>query len=309
MSFFDLPARKHLVHKPVEYRNLSAKTKERIPDFENTDWIWQIKYDGCHGIVIVRSGDAQMFSREGNRVLSCDHITEQMKSLPEGAYFGEVYNGDMQFPQISGLYRKQSSGVETSRLEYKLFDYVPYREFMCGVDNVCYEARWARLLNIYNNHIGPLKNIAPAYSFTYTPDNHKTAEQGLAQLRSFGHVYGTDGYIAKRKGGDWTAGDGKQGQQIKVKDHISVDLPCVGVVEGEGKFKGMVGALEVVWNGKRTTVSGGKLTTLERETMWYEKSLIVTRFVEVHALGLTPDGNLREPRFQRIRYDKTEPSV
>lgn len=315
MSFLDLPARKHLVHKPCEWRNLSESTKELLGDFESSDWIWQVKYDGCHGIVVVHAGDAHMFSREGNRTLSCDHITRQMKTLPEGAYFGEVYNGDMQFPEISGLFRKQSSGVETSRLEYKLFDYVPYREFMCGVDNVCYEARWQRLLQIYENHVGPLKNIAPAYSFTYTPENHERAEQGLKQLRSFGHHYGTDGYVAKRKGGDWTAGDGKKGQQIKVKDHMSVDLLCLGLVEGKGKFAGMTGALVVEWQGKPVQVSGGRLTTKERELQWEysypprHPCSMIGKIVEVHALGLTPDGQLREPRFQRIRHDKTEPSV
>jgi DNA ligase-1 len=317
MSFFDLPARRHLVHKPVEFRNLCAEAKKRIESVCTDKWLWQIKYDGCMGIVLKRGDSAQMYSREGNNVLSCAHILQELidKDYPDGAYFGEVWSAGMEFKDISGMYRRQYSDDRSkSQLVYKLFDYVPMREFMCGVDNVCYGARWMRLSNAHSvrNHTGDNK-VQLAHTFVYSDAALEESDNGIKQLREWGHVFGTDGYVAKAYGGDWTAGDGKKGQTIKVKDHISVDLRCRGVVEGEGKFTGMVGALLVEWRGQVVTVSGGKLTNDERRKYFNPQDLyalggIRGQIVEVHALGLTPDGQLREPRFQRIRHDKTEPS-
>ncbi|MNP12465.1 hypothetical protein D3C76_1046960 [compost metagenome] len=157
------------------------------------------------------------------------------------------------------------------------------------------------------NHDGKNK-VQLANTFVYSESAFESCEAGLKQLRGMGHVFGTDGYVAKAYGGDWTAGDGKKGQTIKVKDHISVDLKCVDLVEGEGKFEFMVGAVLVDWKGTTVPVGGGKLTNKERAEYWNDPGLIVDSIVEVHALGLTPDGQLREPRFIQIRHDKTEPS-
>lgn len=318
MSFFDLPARKHLVHKPVEFRNLCAEAKQRIQSVCNDRWLWQIKYDGCHGIILKRGDYAQMYSREGNTVLSCAHILKEMvdKDYPDGAYFGEVWHMGMQFKDISGMFRRQYSDDRSKELVYKLFDYVDFREFMCGTSPVCYGARWMELSRQHGmrNHDGKNK-VQLANTFVYSESAFESCEAGLKQLRELGHVFGTDGYVAKAYGGDWTAGDGKKGQTIKVKDHISVDLRCIGVVEGEGKFQGMVGALVVEWQGADVTVSGGRLTNDERIKFWklaerddLPADGIIDKIVEVHALGLTPDGQLREPRYQQIRHDKTEPS-
>lgn len=314
MSSFELPKRRHLVHKPVEFRNLSKKVAAIRSSVTSKDWVWQRKYDGCHGIVVVQGGVARMFSREGNEVLSQDHILGEMRWFPDGAYFGEVWSPWLQFPQISGLFRKQQSSDETVGLRYVLFDYVPLDCWECGVDNMAYADRWNRLCRNFHRSVGEEEHseLRLADTFLYSEERLQQDEDRISAIRSFGHVYGLDGYVAKHIRGDWTAGDGKRGQQIKVKDHISVDLRCVGIVEGEGKFKGMVGALEVMWNGQRTTVSGGRLTNDERVKYFHQHSAfspLVGKIIEVHALGLTPDGNLREPRFQRVREDKTEESV
>ena len=116
--------------------------------------------------------------------------------------------------------------------------------------------------------------------------------------------------MAKQSGAGWDAGVDNSGRTIKLKDKISVDLLCVGVTEGKGKFAGMVGSLTVLWGGKREEVNGGKLTTKERQEYFSPEgsAAIVGKIVEVHALGITPDGKLREPVFQHVRHDKTEPS-
>lgn len=306
MSSYELPSRKILVHKPVEFRNLCAEAKTRIVSVSNSEWLWQMKYDGCHAIVVVHDGGVQIFSREGNECLAGDHLRKEFRDrgYPNGAYFGEFWHMGLPFKDISGIFRRQYSDGRSAECVLKLFDYVELDEFGAGYSPVCYGARWDRLQRIVNKATPDgMSKIQCAYTFVYSDEGYQRAEDCTYQMRQLGHVYGLDGYVAKRYGGDWTAGNGAKGQTIKVKDHISVDLRCVAVEEGKGKFEGMIGSLLVEWKGAIVPVSGGRLTNDERREID-----ICGKIVEVHALGLTPDGQLREPRFQRIRYDKTEPS-
>ncbi len=310
MSMFELPKRKTLVHKPVEFRNLCAEAKKRIQSVANDEWIWETKYDGVHGILVVTPESSHLYSREGNEAVSCPHIIEASRELVPGVYFGEVWSPYMTFPDISGAFRRQYASAESAQLNYVAFDMVTLDEFQIGVSNDSFQVRRDHLWASFNAATGdkvetPLRT---AYSFTYSDTELDRINQHISGMRAT-TVYGTDGFIAKRKGGDWTAGAGAKGQTIKVKDHISVDLRCVGLVEGVGKFSRMVGALLVEFKGQTMPVGGGKLTDKERLAYFTDPAYhIVGKIVEVHALGLTPDGQLREPRFQRIRDDKLEPS-
>jgi DNA ligase-1 len=307
---FELPKRKTLVHKPVEFRNLCAEAKKRIASVCNEDWLWEIKYDGVHGILVVTPESSHLYSREGNECISCPHIIEASRKLKPAVYFGEVWSMFMEFPEISGAFRRQYASEESAKLRYKVFDMVSLDEFQIGVSNDSFELRrenlWASTGAARGDDINfPIQQVA---GFTYSDEALGQTNSHIEDMRR-SSVFGTDGFIAKRKGGDWTAGNGAKGQTIKVKDHISVDLRCVGFVEGLGKFAGMVGALLVTFKGQTVPVGGGKLTDKERLAYFTDPAYhIVGKIVEVHALGLTPDGQLREPRFQRIRDDKLEPS-
>lgn len=300
-----LPVRKHLVHKPVEVRNLSKKAQEGLDIFTN-EWMHQIKYDGCHGIVIVaENGDVEMVSREGNVVKSCDHILKEFRHWMPGVYFGEVWHHDKEFSEISGLFRKQATTEKTEALRYVLFDFVTLDAFHDGEWRVRFVDRWDMLCNRYRHFIQDGYHVN--FAFTCTGDRRVDAEDFVRQVQE-GDKYETDGFVAKRCDGYWIAGAGSGGEQIKDKDHVSVDLRCVGLEMGQGKFDGMVGALLCEYKGEVITVGGGKLTTAERLATWQDKSLLVGQIVEVHGLKGSTYGVLREPRFQRIRKDKTEPS-
>jgi DNA ligase-1 len=91
---------------------------------------------------------------------------------------------------------------------------------------------------------------------------------------------------------------------MKIKEEVSKDLAVVGMVEGEGKYQGTLGALIVQSrDGTKHQVSG--MTDDQRERWWNSKELIIGQVVEVKAMKELPDGQLREPRFKCIRHDKT----
>lgn len=300
-----LPDRRYLTHKPQELRNLSASVASGI-DLTDPKWVFQTKHDGCHIIILVGVNVVRIFSREGKECTSMPHIAEHFRvnSLPNMAYFGEVWHSNMEFKDISGAFRRKAPQYE---LEAWLFDAVTLQEFRAGEANRPYAMRIKALAHVLNAEAG----VYPVL----TKSSVELLQQHVDAYRKLDLKFALDGFMAKDSNGFWKAGVDREGAQLKLKDVMSVDLECVGLIEGEGKFKGMVGALEVLWKGERVTVSGGKLTNDERVGYWAAENpkevgwgRLIGRIVEVHALGTTPDGKLREPRFQRVRDDKTEPS-
>jgi len=89
---------------------------------------------------------------------------------------------------------------------------------------------------------------------------------------------------------------GENGERLKVKDKITLDLIVLDVVEGKGRNKGRTGAL-VTSKGK---VSG--MTDDQREEFWNRD--IIGKMIEAECMELTEAGKMRHARFIRVREDK-----
>lgn len=307
-SEYGLPKRSHLVHKPIEPRNLSAKLRN-VDYSDDVHWLWQLKYDGCNMMVVVCEGKGTAFSRTGEVVKSCQHIVEALEALPHThiVWFGEAYSRDLPHSEINGMFRKQSP---QPALGFVIFDSVPLSCFEHGSCDIGYQSR----LTWTEEQVMRYKPSHCSVAHTFAPSRIESTESLINHMRDTCELpFELDGYVAKRKGGLWIAGAGKGGEQIKVKDHLSLDLRCVGLVEGKGKFSGMVGAVQVEYNGQVLEVGGGKLTDEERREYWKLRDTIgfglIGKIVEVHALASSTHGKLREPRFIRVRHDKQEPDA
>jgi hypothetical protein len=88
--------------------------------------------------------------------------------------------------------------------------------------------------------------------------------------------------------------------------------------EGTGKYKGMLGALEVVPEAcvkdERTGEHFGPTTFVSgmdddcRRAWWEQRNMkqlgIINKWIEVSYRKINPSGRLVEPRFVRVRTDK-----
>lgn len=83
----------------------------------------------------------------------------------------------------------------------------------------------------------------------------------------------------------------------KVKNTETYDVVVTGVIEGEGKYVGMLGAFVTAMGNV-----GTGLTDDQRRKFWNNPPILQT--IEVECMELTPDGKLRHPRFKRERFDK-----
>lgn len=96
----------------------------------------------------------------------------------------------------------------------------------------------------------------------------------------------------------------RQGDKwLKVKPSETHDVVVTDVLEGTGKYEGMMGKL-VTPLGK----VGTGFSDIERSVLWDMKEImpdsIIGKTIEVECMSLTKNGKFRHARFKRVRWDK-----
>lgn len=290
--------------KAVEFDKLSSATKKKFKSAQglrDAGWWVQRKYDGCFGMAVIRpGGQSQMLSRAGeDYTVSCQHILqalercalEQSPSPDPFVVIGEVWKLGMQFKDISGRFRQQREAA--TELVFACHDLLPE-------DLETHQAYARRFENLED--LLAYSEVRDPLFATDTDRFHRTPGPGVEeQARALVAMGGYDGLILKDPNAPYTIGLAKEGQIVKVKPTFSLDLRVTDVFVEKGERTGRdVFSIEVEYKGVRSRVGSG---------MPHEASGVPGRgqIVEVEAMGLTPDGKLREPRFKGIRYDKEQP--
>lgn len=298
----------YIVHKPVALKDVQAKFKRgvnSVSDLANTH-ILQRKYDGVSGVIVVAPNEQKSLTRVGTQIKTLHHIERFLSNrfnakLSKGEGFvvlGEVWKPKTSQHTINGLTMRTEASPE---LQLMAFDMIPLVDFQRGECAIPFSERFTKLAGLLG--IGEQSDPVQLAA-TYNPGTYGDPQEFAAKLVAEG---GYDGAILRDPAGLWHVGGGSSGEIIKVKDAatISVDLRVIGTTKGAGKYAGLVGGLVCRYkDGKKVTVSG--MTDAQRKE-WAEKpDLIVGQIVEVHALGETNTGLLREPRMKGIRHDKAE---
>lgn len=303
---FKLPVRSEIVHKAIEPRNLSATAAEAVGQRLGDDW--EVKYDGCNGVLIKADGEVYGFSRQGLPIAGAMNIQlSGMKAVAADNFvlMVEGWSPDLIFSDINGAFRRGYGPDEDGVLKAVVFDMVPLEDFIAGRSYRTFDQRRHDLINMVM--------ILEAYGFgqyfekSFLAKTKDECIEYVEQRRALGAIFPIDGFMRKAHKGHWIAGSGSGGEVIKDKEVLSVDLKVIDLIEGQGKFKGMLGAFLCEYKGKPQKVQGGKITTKRRKELWVDfmsKEGGVGSIIEVHALGESTNGLLREPRMHRCRPDK-----
>ena len=95
----------------------------------------------------------------------------------------------------------------------------------------------------------------------------------------------------------------QQGEvRLKVKPKQSYDVPVTGIIAGKGKHAGRMGALITPMGNVGTGFSDAQRK--EFAALFADGPGDFQHIIEVEAMGLTPAGKFRHPRFVRVRWDK-----
>lgn len=260
----------------------------------------QQKLDGMFAYLVNDNGDCSAITRNGSK------FTPEFAEL----LFGE-YKEDCKDQVIIGeiivlkegniLDRKTGNGILNSILqsgeipknyEYQLiaWDHLTVSEFKSGVSEYPYCTRLENLEWVYP-HIVEMYYV-------------KTVEQAYGVYRKF-LEQGHEGAVMKTKHFKWKNGTSKD--QVKLKLKFQVDLKVVGIIEGTGKYEGMMGSVSVESSDGKLKVDVGSGWNDEQRKNGIEVGSIIT--VEANDI-ITNRSNdtysLFLPIFIEERFDKTE---
>lgn len=255
------------------------------------------KLDGVRVLARVdyNAGTTQFFSRNGKPFPAIEHLGKDLLDLglpddPGTVWFfdGEAITSD--FYDAVGAVRRKSEKAD--KAEFQVFDLITEQEFLKGSLGRNYETRRYTLEELIPvDSEGPIKRVEAAVAY-----NEDDIQWQYAEWRS----QGFEGAIVKPLGGFWVPK--RSHGWMKMKAQETLDLRVVDVLEGEGKYAGMLGAIVVDNDGTEVRVGSG-LSDEQRRDLWEARNL-VGRLIEVEYHEKTPDGSLRHPRFVRFRDDK-----
>ena len=270
----------------------------------------QLKYDGVR-IAITWDGIRLLFRTRNGKII---HLPDTQRVLdysqvPPFMLDTEVTleNGTTEDrPKVAGLINSARcrGKIDESQLRFFVFDGMSYGIFKAKIIEGAYtysaRLKYVRriLSDLQPTGSGPLE-LATTETVYDVAATQELFEQVLSEgqegliLKPFDHLY------TFKRSVDW----------IKMKATDSVELVCVGVNEGEGKYQGMIGALRCEGRVKGLVVSVRVGTGLSDHDRELPPSEYIGKQIEVDYNSVIQNSasgkhSLFLPRFVGIRHDK-----
>lgn len=280
------------VQKALHYNE--AKTKK---NFELGTYAIMEKLDGWFIFADCIGGKwGNLKSRAEREIPSIAYLNEKIaKALPSDRNVRVIFEAtipNMQFHELNGVLNRKYEDAENVVLN--LHDVVWLDE-----PEIPFTARW-RDIDIFFMYLTEFlgKQVQQVPILAVTSDEETIYKHFTAILDN-----GGEGIILKNCNSGYFFGK-RNAHLMKVKEEVTKDLAAVGMVEGEGKYAGTLGALIVQSrDGTKHQVSG--MTDAQRDEWWSSTRSIIGKVVEIKAMKELPDGSLREARFKCVRFDKT----
>lgn len=291
---------------------------------ESDGAVSQIKMDGRYCNAIIRSGDVDLESRQGEAtLLEGAKFVEELKTLSDQVLNGELtmdgisrYESNGIIASLVSIGKKKQLGEDISKemakikakhmgyqealdkIVFTVWDRITVDEYFDFKSSTAYKHRLSFLESML--HVVNLSQVRMVVSKNvHTIDEamkhfHEALEQGL------------EGTILKNINGTWR--DGKPNWQVKFKLEMDVDLKIVGFNYGSGKNEKVISSLNAESScGKVFTRPTGINEKMMQHITDNQDKLLGT-IVEVKCCGLSQDssGNyaLLHPVFKSLRDDK-----
>jgi DNA ligase-1 len=266
----------------------------------------QLKYDGVRLIVLVKEGRVKFRTRNGKEVElprlgnivtrnfnSSNFVLDTEVTLVSGKVEDRT--------TVSGMINSAMHGgvVDEGLLKLNVFDGMSIDEWEfleCGWK---YTSRLKLISSVAAAIDNPQIELAQTIVCKDTSEVSALYESKIAEgyeglvLKQADHLY------TFKRTKDWA----------KLKETKSVELECVGVIEGKGKYEGMIGALQCRGRAEGELVNvkvGTGLSDLERSLDYscFESETIEVEYNSVIKDTATGSLSLFLPRFISIRCDK-----
>ena len=276
------------------------------------------KLDGIRRILVKENGNISCYSRSGHLDEGLVDIFEEAKYLPDNF----VYDGELlaigSFTDCIAQ-RQATNSIANSKgirkgLTFNVFDMIPVDEFFAGKSKERAQLRklrlgatlkdesiqllddnWAKLIaafGIYEDlhFIRPV----PILGFVRSLEEAEPIVNAIWSRGGEGIMLNTTSGLYEIK---------RSKELLKVKHTEEHVLPIIDMIEGTGKYEGMLGALVVVYKGNRLGVGSG-FTDQQRQYIWDNYSAYIGAQVEIETFGESTNAlgtvSLNCPIFKRF---------
>jgi len=291
-----------VIKKDRKYEFASDEDRMEVERFLNEcngEFYINPKLDGvrCIAEIDVRNRKVKLWSRNGKlyelpfleqRIL--DAINMEKVNDDEIMLDGEITVGIGDFQTMMQLARRKTLKPH----QYRIIESVKYNVFDVVIPDVALKDRIKILKEVVkqNDHVKLVEYVEGIANMDFI----------LEQFVKYKEL-GYEGIMLKDKNAKYERK--RTNAWCKVKDVLTIDVEVIDVVEGTGKYKGMVGALVCKDENGTVFYVGSGLSDSQRKEWWLNKNKIIGKVIEVKVQEFTKDGKPRFPTFLRIRPDKS----
>ena len=291
-------------NKLVQFvKNLEDLRPSQI-DFENSLYQMSEKIDGVFCLALKLNGVVAIFSRTGEIYSSMKHIEDELMSKlkEKDIILFEATNRGTKEDQsiISGWCRDKKA--QHPELVAACHNYLTLEDFCKDKSTMSFSTAEGELSLRIRDILGHFKAGVSCYRIPTLPCRSK--EHALEMAKEIWRK-GGEGLVLKNLQAFYEPGK-RNASLIRIKEKVTYDLKVIDVFEGTGKYQGMMGGVICKWKNGKTLRVGSGFTDVERKTLWWDRGNAIGSIIEVEAMKESSKGLLREPRFKRIRLDKTE---
>ena len=221
---------------------------------------------------------AQLWSKGGNRIAAPEWFT---RGYPDQAMEGELWMGRGRFAEVSAAVRRlRPQAQEWRQIRLMLFDLPESRQpFAVRVQEM-----------------RALVAASSSYTLEVVTQTPATDHDRLMQQLDKVMARGGEGLMLHH--GDSVYHAGRSDAVLKVKRYQDAEARVIGHVGGQGKFAGMLGALQVETDDGRRFRLGTGFSDAERRDPPPIGSTVTFKYY-----GLTATGLPRFASFLRVRED------
>ncbi|QXO12340.1 hypothetical protein pEaSNUABM49_00094 [Erwinia phage pEa_SNUABM_49] len=305
---------------------VDEKTVKNITSFKTHGYaVIETKMDGqylnstiVNDSLLCTSRNGKIYDFLGMKDEDMIRLAKNVQALDSRFSSGVVFNGECLIMGDDGkvVNRETGNGIiqkagkdtmsdsEAMRVVFVLWDVIPYDAFCNGIWEVerqerrellekaisTLESEFVRLV-----HYRKVKDIGEAFDF-----NTEMIDAG------------EEGSVLKCESGIWKSHTSPK--QLKMKLKMQFDLRIIGFNEGEGKRKGMLGAILLESEDGVITVGCGtgikeKDNEWTFQSIWDKRDELMGKIVMVESTSLTKDKRTGKmsiflPSFQEFRFDK-----